>query len=37
MKKIRTSEKSITDDTVDAIAESGAYSEIVDKIKEIVC
>lgn len=37
MKKIRTSEKSITDDTVDAVAESGAYSEIVDKIKEIVC
>ena len=37
MKAIRTSEKAITDETVDAIADSWAYSEVVEKIKEVVC
>lgn len=37
MKSIRTNKKAITDDTVDAVAESWGYQEVVEKIKEIVC
>jgi len=37
MKSIRTNKKAISDDTVDAIAESWGYQEIVEKVKEIVC
>lgn len=37
MKEIRNTDKAITDETVDAVAESWGYQEIVEKVKEIVC
>lgn len=37
LKNITSNKKLISDETVDAIAETGAYDEIVEKVKEIVC
>ena len=37
MKAIREWDRAITDETVDAVADSWAYTEVVDMIKEIVC
>jgi len=37
MKRVRNSRRNLTDPTIDAIANSGTYQDVREKVADIVC